>query len=481
MADVNMEEFQTNEEELEQATSFWHQNKKSWIIIAIAAIVSMILFYVMPYDVNAKKGLCLLVFIAVLWLSEAVHITITALMVPVLTIILGIQNVAKDGTLSDLSIKTILTNFADPTIFLFFGGFALATALHIQKIDKKIASKIISMSGSNLGYAVIAICVATAGLSMWISNTATAAMMLPLAIGILSNLDEEKDRNTFTFVLLAIAFSASIGGLGTIVGSPPNAIVSSALGYSFTDWMKIGIPLMLIIFPTMLIVLYVVFKPNLNTTIQVDKVDHIPWTQKRILTLVVFGLTAFFWIFSKNLSTLLGMKITDALVALVAASAIGVLGLAKWKEIAHGTDWGILMLFGGGLALSMVLKNSGASAVLGLEVSKLFGTVPLFVVILVTAIFILVLTEFTSNTASAALLVPIFATIATELGLPKESLVVVIGVGASCAFMLPVATPPNAIVFGTGYISQKQMLKAGGVLNTFCIAIITLYTYFFLT
>lgn len=481
MTDTQMQDFQTNDEELEQATSFWHENKKSWMIIAIAALVSIILFYILPYDTNAKKGLCLLLFIATLWLSEAVHITITALMIPVLAIILGIQNVAKDGTVSDLTIKGVLTNFANPTIFLFFGGFALATALHMQKIDRKIATKIIAMSGSNLGYAVIGICSITAGLSMWISNTATAAMMLPLALGILANVDEKTQRNTFTFVLLAIAFSANIGGLGTIVGSPPNAIVSSALGYNFTDWMKVGIPLMLIFFPIMLIVLYFVFRPNLNIKIQIDTHNFIPWTNKRILTLVVFSMTAFFWIFSSKLSEILGLKISDALVALAAATAIGVLGLAKWQDIAHGTDWGILLLFGGGLTLSMILQNSGASAVLGNEVSKIFGSVSLFVVILISAIFITTLTEFTSNTASAALLVPVFATIATEVGLPEESLVVVIGVGASCAFMLPVATPPNAIVFGTGYITQRQMLKAGGILNIFCIISITLYVYFFLT
>lgn len=480
MSDQEIDQFQQTEDELEQATSFWHENKRSWIIISIATIISITLFYIMPYDVNAKKGLCLLVFIATLWLSEAVHITITALLVPILVILLGIQKVEKDGTLTDISIKSVLNNFADPTIFLFFGGFALATALHMQKLDKKIAAKIISASGSHLGYAVIAICVVTAGLSMWISNTATAAMMLPLTLGILSNLDEKKEQNTFTFVLLAIAFSASIGGLGTIVGSPPNAIVSAALGYSFTDWMKVGMPLMLIFFPIMLLVLYFIFKPTLNTKISIDSHNMIPWTQKRILTMVVFVITAFCWIFSKKLSTLLGITLSDAFVALSAAGAIGVLGLAKWKDIAHGTDWGILMLFGGGLALSGVLQDSGASAALGAEVSRLFGSVPLFVIILVTAIFIVSLTEFTSNTASAALLVPIFATIAVELGLSKESLVVVIGVGASCAFMLPVATPPNAIVFGTGYISQRQMLKAGGVLNIFCITAITLYAYFFL-
>lgn len=480
MSEQQNQELVEESEELEQATSFWHENKRAWLIISSAAIISIVLFYALPYDVNAKKAICLLFFVATLWLSEAIHITITALMVPVLVILLGIQKIDKDGSATSITIKSVLSNFANPTIYLFFGGFALATALHMQKLDRKIASKIIAISGSNLGYAVLSICVVTAGLSMWISNTATAAMMLPLALGILSNLDEKEERNTYTFVLLAIAFSAGIGGLGTIVGSPPNAIVSAELGYSFTDWMKIGLPLVLIFFPIMLIVLYVIFRPNLNKKIVINTKDNIPWTQKRVITMCVFLATAFCWIFSSSLSEILGLKISDALVALGAACAVGVLGLAKWKDISHGTDWGILMLFGGGLALSSILQGSGASAVLGVEISKLFGHVPLFVVILISAIFIVALTEFTSNTASSALLVPIFATIATQLGLSKETLVIVIGVGASCAFMLPVATPPNAIVFGTGYITQKEMLKSGGILNIFCIITISCFAYFFL-
>lgn len=200
---------------------------KGWILIIVAAVVSLILYQVLPYDQNANKGLALLTFIGILWLTEAIHITITALLVPVLAVLLAMP-MARGDELVPISTQAALATFADPVIFLFFGGFALATALHIQKLDKKIAMWIISMSGGHLGISVLAIFVVTAALSMWISNTATAAMMLPLALGLLSHLDVSKDRKTFVFILLGIAYSASIGGLGTIVGSPPNAIAAKS-------------------------------------------------------------------------------------------------------------------------------------------------------------------------------------------------------------------------------------------------------------
>ena len=261
---------------------------KTWVIVAIAALLSFGLYNVLPYDENANKGLSLLLFIGILWLTEAVHITITALLVPVLAVILGmpVENASK--VLEPISTSKALATFADPVIFLFFGGFALATALHIQKLDRKIAMWIISMSGGHLGISVLSIFVVTAALSMWISNTATAAMMLPLALGLLSHLDATKERKTFVFILLGIAYSASLGGLGTLVGSPPNAIAAKALDYDFADWMKIGLPMMLILLPAMLVSLYLVLRPNLNQKIRFET-EVIPWTKTRVATMILFA------------------------------------------------------------------------------------------------------------------------------------------------------------------------------------------------
>ena len=450
---------------------------KGWILIIIAAIVAFILYQVLPYDQNASKGLALLAFIGILWLTEAIHITITALLIPILAVLLAMP-MADGDALVPITTQAALTTFADPVIFLFFGGFALATALHIQKLDKKIAMWIISLSGGHLGISVLAIFAVTAALSMWISNTATAAMMLPLALGLLSHLDVEKERKTFVFILLGIAYSASIGGLGTIVGSPPNAIAAKALGYDFADWMKIGLPMMFIILPAMLISLYLVLRPKLNHKVQFVTED-IPWTRSRIAAMVLFICTALAWIFSKKLTENFGISQPDTWIAILAACMVAILGTATWKQIAENTDWGVLYLFGGGLTLSAILKDSGSSLVLGQTLANTFGDTSPLVIIFVVATFIIFLTEFTSNTASAALLVPVFAAIADQMGMPKEILVIIIGIGASCAFMLPVATPPNAIVFGTGQIKQSEMMSVGMVLNIMCIFIISLFVYWF--
>lgn len=444
---------------------------KGLVITAIAALISVMLFNVLPFEANVNKGLSLLVFIGVLWLTEALHVTITAILVVIVGVAIGIP---------EFDTKTALSSFANPTIYLFFGGFALAAALHVQKLDEKIALGLISMSGGRLGNAVVLIFIATAMLSMWISNTATAAMMLPLAIGMLSQVDRQKDRGTFVFVLLGIAYSASLGGLGTIVGSPPNAIAAKALDISFVDWMKFGLPITFILTPLLLGAMYLVLKPNLNVRISsVDQPD-IPWTKPRVITIIVFLVTALSWIFGNKLGEMLDISDMDSIIALSAAVAVVSLGLVSWKQVSDNTDWGVLMLFGGGIALSNVLKTSGASLVMGETVAQALMTTPLFLVLLAVSAFIIFLTEFASNTASAALLVPVFVAIAEQMGLPKEVLVLIIGIGASCAFMLPVATPPNAIVFGTGLIKQSEMVRVGLVLNIVASIVVACWAYFFL-
>lgn len=449
-------------------------NPKS-IIFCLNVVFFALLLKFLPFEPQANKGLALLAFVAVLWLTEAVHVTITAILVPILAITLGLV-----GT------KDALVAFADPTIFLFFGGFALATALHIQKLDSLIANRIMALARGNLFVAVLYLFGVTAFLSMWISNTATAAMMLPLAMGVLSKLDREREHNTYTFVLLGIAYSASIGGMGTLVGSPPNAIVASQLHLTFADWLWYGLPIMFLLMPLMIGILYVIFKPRLNIHFE-QNFEKIEMNAARWKTLGIFLFVALCWIFSSQLnpmiSGLFGLtkKIGsfDSIVALVAAALIAIAGVASWKQIQDNTEWGVLMLFGGGLTLSSVLKNSGASQIMADGIVFLIEGGHFYMIGLIVAAFIIFLTEFTSNTASAALLVPIFITIAQTLGMPEIGLALIIGLGASCAFMLPVATPPNAIVFGTGAIKQRDMIKAGVVLNLICVFVIATFGYMF--
>lgn len=451
------------------------KNHKNGIIFILDIVLFFVLLNVLPYEPKASAGLALLAFVAVLWLTEALHVTVTALLVPLLAIALDL-----------VSTKQALVAFADPTIFLFFGGFSLATALHIQKLDKMIANKIMALARGNLFIAIIYLFLITAFLSMWMSNTATAAMMLPLAMGILSQLDREKEHNTYVFVLLGIAYSASIGGMGTLVGSPPNAIVASNLHLTFADWLWYGLPIMIILLPIMIGTLYIIFKPKLHLNFE-QSFENIEMNSVRVLTLVIFVVIALTWVFSGQInpliSGLLGLQknITsfDSVVALLAAIVICSTGIASWKQIQESTDWGVLMLFGGGLTLSAVLKDSGASKILADSIVFMIEGQHFYLIGLLVAAFIIFLTEFTSNTASAALLVPIFISIAQSLGMPEIGLALIIGIGASCAFMLPVATPPNAIVFGSGQVKQSEMVKAGFVLNLVCIVVIATVGYMF--
>ena len=453
-------------------------NFKGLAIIAGAAVAAFALKSILPFDNNASTGLAILLFVGILWLTEAIHITVTALMVPILAVFSGITD--ADGKVV-MTTKKALENFADPIIYVFFGGFALATALHMQKIDRKIAYGLVALSRGNMKVAVFLLFSVSAFLSMWISNTATAAMMLPLAIGVMGTMDRVQHQKTFAFVLLGIAYSSSIGGLGSIVGSPPNGIAARELGLDFAGWMKYGLPMMIAMLPVMIFALYVILRPKLDEIPPHDTTEeNIPWTKTRVVTVILFVCTAIAWIFGKQLSERFGFTSPDSVIALSAAVLVVAMGLASWKNVADNTDWGVLMLFGGGITLSALLGASGASKVIGEAMASGMGSMHPFIIILAVSGFIIFLTEFTSNTASAALLVPIFASVASSMGMPKEVLVMVIGIGASCAFMLPVATPPNAIVFGTGLIKQRDMMSVGVLLNILSTFLVGAWAYFFL-
>ena len=349
-----------------------------------------------------------------------------------------------------------------------------------------IANKIMALAKGNLFVAVMYLFSVTAFLSMWVSNTATAAMMLPLAMGVLSRLDRNSEHNTYVFVLLGMVYSASIGGMGTLVGSPPNNIVATQLHLTFADWLWYGLPIMIILMPIMIGTLYIVFKPKLNIRFD-QQFEAIPMNKQRWVTLAIFVFIALSWVFSSQINPILAGALGlegkiasfDSVIALSAAVILCVAGVTNWKQIQDNTDWGVLMLFGGGLTLSAVLKNSGASKILADGIVFLIEGGHFYLIGLLVAAFIIFLTEFTSNTASAALLVPIFISIAQSLGMPEIGLALIIGLGASCAFMLPVATPPNAIVFGTGEVKQSEMVRAGILLNIVCIFVIATFGYLF--
>ena len=424
------------------------------ITLLLALVFSLALYWGLDLALPLRTGLSILTFIALLWLTETFHITITALLVPVLAVLGGIFSVAE-----------ALLNFANPIIFLFLGGFALAAALHEQGLDQRIAAMVLRLAKGRMTIAALLIFAATAFVSMWISNTATAAMMLPLALGLLTKQPYQQHRNNYWFLLLGIAYSANIGGIGTLVGSPPNAIAAAAANLSFADWLSFGIPTVAVMFPIVLAVLWLVFRPDLSYRFETVNCEQ-PLTLQQWLTLGVFLLTVLLWLLSRPLSGWFGIDSGfDTLVAILAIVLIAALRLAEWKAIQSSADWGVLLLFGGGLTLSALLQVTGTSVFLAQTIIGLLEGVSPIVFFLAVTAFVILLTEIASNTASSALLIPIFISIAEAMGLSPVVMAVMIAVTASCAFMLPVATPPNAIVFGSGYVPQRQMVRAGALLN----------------
>ena len=437
------------------------------VILLLDVALLLILLNWLPFEPQINKGLSLFLFIAVLWLSEAIHVTVTALLVPVMAVLLGI-----------FSLQPAISHFANPTIYLFFGGFALAAALHKQQLDQFLAQQILVLAKGRLQVAVGLLFGITALLSMWISNTATAAMMLPLAMGIAVQLDQEEDRSTRTFILLGVAYSASIGGIGTLVGSPPNVIAAAQAHITFLQWLSFGIPIMLILMPCAMFALYLVLRPQLNRRCAMQEADFV-WNRKHKLTLGIFSCTVLAWICSQPLSVWLGgIEQLDTLIALAATVMICITGAASWRDVERQTEWGVLMLFGGGLALSAVLKETGTSLFMAQKITAWFSHAHPFLLLLAIATFVVFLTELASNTATAALMVPLFASVATNMGMSVSIMSIMIAVSASCAFMLPVATPPNAIVYASGYVQQRDMIRVGFVLNVICSILLALFAYY---
>lgn len=436
--------------------------QQNMLIVFADCLLFLSMYLYLPIDPQARLGICILTFVAILWMTEALHVTVTALLIPIIAVMFSVFDT-----------QTAVSNFSNPIIFLFLGGFALAAAMHKQGLDQIIANFVLSLAKGKMLNAILLLFVTTAFLSMWISNTATTAMMLPLVLGVLGKLNSKEHNNTYVFVLLGVAYSASIGGISTVVGSPPNAIAAAELELSFTQWMVFATPATFILLPIAILLLFKWLKPELSGTIEYQS-QQLQWRKGQKVTLVIFIATVSLWITSQPVSALLGgIDKFDTVVALMAIVALNLARVVQWKDIQNSADWGVLLLFGGGICLSNVLKTTGASLYLAQSLSQWIAHWGLIPVLLAITLFVVFLTEFASNTASAALLIPVFVNVAQAFGIPETSIAVLIAVSASCAFMLPVATPPNAIVFASGFIKQQQMMKIGFRLNLVSIACLT--------
>jgi sodium-dependent dicarboxylate transporter 2/3/5 len=421
---------------------------------------------------------------ATLWITESIPIPVTALFPLILFPALGLSN-----------IKESATPYGNPLIFLFLGGFLIALAMQKWNLHRRVAINLISAMGTKPRRIAAGFLLASALISMWVSNTATALMMLPIALSVVQFIPAEHRakgelRGFGIAVLLMVAYGSTIGGMGTLIGTPPNALLAAftseryKLEISFRQWMMIGIPIALLAIPVAhFVVTRFAFKlsgreiPGLGDVIRQEKQKLGRMGRGEIAVAIVFTLTALAWITQPLIADVIPL-VSDTTIALVGAIALFMIPVnaregrfvMDW-DAAKGIPWDVLILFGGGLSLAAQIEKAGLSEWMG----GLFGGLSHLPVVLTVAILcfaIIMLGELTSNTATAAAFLPVCASIATSLGQNPLLFLVPTAFAASCSFMLPVGTPPNAIVFGSGMIRLPEMARTGFLLNVLMVPII---------
>ncbi len=428
-------------------------------------------------------------WMAIWWATEAIPVPATALLPLIIFDPLGIA-----------SIRDAAAPYANPTIYLYLGGFIMALALERWNLHKRIALAIVSKTGTDGKHLVGGFMLVCAVLSMWMTNTSTTMMLLPIVLSVAVVIREnvpglsDKARDDFQIaMLLGLAYSASIGGLATLIGTPPNALLMGFMAenydieISFARWMLVGVPVSFVMLPIAWIVLTRFLYPCDIPASRAVK-DHLhelrvglgSMSKAEIRVAIVFACLIFSWMFRQPVTEALGISgVSDTGIVIAAALILFLLPsgdtarprLMVWEDLVR-LPWGVLVLFGGGLSLAAAVADSGLALWLGEQLAPLsgWGTAVLVVAAVAMVIF---LTELTSNLATTATLLPVMGAIAVQAGLPPIVLTVPITIAASCAFMLPVATPPNAIVFSTGAISIPQMVKAGVFLNLIGIVIVS--------
>jgi sodium-dependent dicarboxylate transporter 2/3/5 len=495
-----------------------------WTGFLLGLIFSTLIYAIMPDDVGhgAKLTAAVAVLMAAWWMTEALPIAATSLVPLVAFPVLG----------TDVEMDTVGASYGNPIIFLFLGGFLIALAMQRWNLHRRIALVTLSIMGDKPGPMIAGFMIATGFISMWVSNTATAVMMLPIGMSVLmivskvigtalggdagapskdgratdgaaeSSSDGGDDTgigavvksNFGTALMLGIAYSASIGSLGTIIGTPPNLFLIGYLkdnhdiSIGFGQWMLVGVPLSVVMMAiAWFLLVKVMFKPEIDKIpggrelIREELSKLGPMSTGEKLVLAMFVLAAVSWISLPLISE--EPPITDEGIAMVVGLLLFLIPgganrgvrLLDW-ETAEKLPWGVLLLFGGGLALSAQFSESGLTEWIGKTTSGL-GVLPTILVVAIFAAIILFLTELTSNTATAATFVPVVGGVAMGLDLDPLLLTIPVALAATCAFMLPVATPPNAVAFGSGYDTVAQMVKGGLWLNVIGIVLITATVY----
>ncbi len=450
---------------------------------------------------DAWVALALLVFMAIWWVTEAVPIPVTSLLPLIVLPLAGVNTMAQ-----------VAAPYMHPIVILLLGGFIFAKAIERWGLHERIALNVVTRVGGNPAGLVGGFMASAALLSMWISNSATSIMMMPIALSVaaaVENGDSRRHKHFTYALLLGIAYACSIGGLGTPIGTPTNLIVLSYLNehsnseIGFSQWMMIGVPTILVLLPLAWLTLtrWVFSMPTLDVSDARENVSNRlhalgGMTVPEWRTLLVFLVIACLWIFRRPLNTLevsfSGEPFTpfsglnDPMTAIIAVVLCFVIPagskerkgekILSWQT-AEQIPWGVLLLFGGGMSLAQAISSTGLSTFIGESLSFITSYPTLLVIFLITVV-VLALTEVTSNIATASALMPVFGAVAIETGLPLEVMAAPVALAASCAFMLPMATGPNAVAFSTGEVSLMTMARAGLRINLIAIVVITLIAYF---
>lgn len=463
---------------------------------------------IVPFLHPGRATLGMLVWMAIWWMTEAVDIEVTALLPIVAFPLVGI-----------MSIEEAAAPYSSSVVYLFLGGFVLALAIQRCGLDRRITFLTLRLVGTTPGRLVAGMLATCAFLSMWISNTAAAAMMVPIAIAVVDLVlrtrtgqgfdpkqgipaDRVDERNFATALVLAIAYGASIGGVATLIGSPPNGIAARfimqtyGVEVTFLKWLAVGLPLTIVFLPIVWFILVrVAFRSRLGPIeggreyldAELAKLGPLSGAERAVLA--VFLATIALWITRPWVAAIkLGAYqpfggLTDAGIAMIAALALflvpvgGKAGLRAMDwSYAVRLPWGVLLLFGGGLSLAAATETTGVAAYIGSLTHHLGGLPPIVVVVAIVTVTVFA-SELTSNTAQVALMLPLLAAAAPGFGVPPALLLIPCTLAASLAFMMPVGTPPNAIVFGTGLVKIPQMIRAGFMLNVAGIVIVTAFAY----
>lgn len=437
----------------------------------------------MPQAAWLAVGLTLLM--ATWWSTEAIPIPATSLLPVILVPALGL------GT-----VKEATAPFADPVIFLFLGGFVIGLAMQRWNLHKRIALMTLLAVGPKPTHQIGGFMLATGFISMWVSNTATSIMMLPIGLSIISMIQSDNKVETeryATALLLAIAYAASLGGIATLIGTPPNALLAGYLNNThgielgFGKWMLVGLPITI---SMMVFTWWWLTRKGFSAELSGQGTSYLreeleklgPLSRGEKTVAIVFLLAAAAWIFQPLLSKMIPW-VNDTVIAITAAVALFLIPVDRktrtfamsW-DYAQGIPWGVLLLFGGGLSMAGIVKSSGLAVWIA-ESLGAFGILPILLIICIVVTVIIFLTEVTSNTATAAAFLPLLGALAVSQDVSPLLFTVPAALAASCAFMMPVATPPNAIVFGTGHMKISSMIKAGFALNLAGIVVITLVAY----